>query len=570
MRAMSENNNKGRKANMTKFDKEVCDLLRARFPFIHISTYEEERLINEITRIVTTQELIHTIRNVYIWKSSEGFTNQYGQIQDDTTDKTAALNYVKNYDQAAVFIFLDFHVFCENSIGGVDYNIIRSLKDIMPNLKQSIQPKNIIFVSPTFTVPDDLKKDITVMDFKLPTAEEIEEVLDGMIEANSGGNLNVKLNDKEKESLVKAAIGLTLQEAENAFARAMVNDGCLEASDVDLVLREKSQVIKKNDLLEYIDSEVNIDDVGGLENLKKWLRKRDKSWLSSAKKYGLPSPKGVLLTGVPGCGKSLIAKSISSMWHLPLLRFDVSKVFNMYVGNSESNMREAIKTAEAISPCILWIDEIEKGFSGLGNSGDSGTSSRIFGTFLSWMQEKTKPVFVVATANNIAGLPSEMMRKGRFDEIFFIDLPTFNERKQIFKVHLESRLKDPTVMGDFVIDENTLEHLAGITEGFGGAELEQIVIMGLFDAFADERSITMKDFENSIHNTIPLSVTQAEQIRSIREWANIRAVAATAREDRKEYDNNSDSTPQPPEDKPQNNSNQSDINDSRGGRTLDF
>ena len=560
---------------MSKFDKELCDLLRARFPFTHISTYEEERLINELKRIVSAPDLIHTVRNVYVWKSSEGFRDSNGLIIEDTFDKMSALNYVKNYTEPAIFIFLDFHVFCEKSNGGVDYNIIRNLKDIMPNLKQSIQPKNIIFVSPTFEIPDDLKKDVTVMDFELPSAEEIEEVLDEIIEANAGGNLNINLNEKEKESLVKAAVGLTLQEAENAFARAMVNDGCLNASDVDLVLKEKSQVIKKNDLLEYIDSEVNIDDVGGLENLKKWLRKRDKSWLSSAKKYGLPSPKGVLLTGVPGCGKSLIAKSISSMWHLPLLRFDVSKVFNMYMGNSESNMREAIKTAEAISPCILWIDEIEKGFSGLGNGGDSGTSSRIFGTFLSWMQEKTKPVFVVATANNIAGLPSEMMRKGRFDEIFFIDLPTFNERKQIFKVHLESRLKDPTVIGDFKIDEESLKHLAEKTEGFGGAELEQIVIMGLFDAFAEDRSITMKDFENSIKNTVPLSVTQSEQIRSIREWADIRAVAATAQEDRKEYQNKSDSKPKPPEDKQIDSSVagvevDSDINDSRGGRTLDF
>lgn len=553
---------------MAKFDKELCDLLRARFPYIHISTYEEERLTNELTRIVSTQELIHTIRKVYIWKSSEGFRDQNGLIIEDTFEKMAALNYVKNYEEAAIFIFLDFHVFCEKCNGGVDYNIIRSLKDLMPNLKQSMQPKNVIFVSPTFNVPDDLKKDVSVMDFELPTQEEIEAVLDEIIDANSGGNLVINLNEKEKESLVKAAVGLTLQEAENAFARAMVDDGALNGDDVDLVLKEKSQVIRKNDLLEYIDSDVNIDDVGGLENLKNWLKKRDKSWLSSAKKYGLPSPKGVLLTGVPGCGKSLVAKSISSMWHLPLLRFDVSKVFNMYVGNSESNMREAIKTAEAISPCILWIDEIEKGFSGLGNGGDSGTSSRIFGTFLSWMQEKTKPVFVVATANNISGLPSEMMRKGRFDEIFFIDLPTVNERKQIFKVHLNSRLKDPSVAGDFIIDDNSLSHLAGLTEGFGGAEIEQIVIMGLFDAFAEDRSIRMQDFENSIRNTVPLSVTQAEQIRSIREWADIRAVAATAQVDRVEYENVK-KQPKPPEDS-DNGSDSSDINDSRGGRTLDF
>jgi len=558
---------------MNKFDKELCDLLRARFPFINITTYEEERLINDLTRIVTTPDLIHTVRNVYVWKLSEGFRDQNGLIQKDTLEKIGALKFIKEYDESAIFIILDFHVFCEKSNGSLDYNIIRNLKDLMPNLKQSMQPKNVIFVSPTFSIPDDLKKDVTVMDFELPTADEIEEVLDEIIYANQGGNLNIQLNDKEKESLVKAAVGLTLQEAENAFARAMVDNGCLDVQDVDLVLEEKSQVIKKNDLLEYVDSTVNINDVGGLENLKKWLHKRDKSWLSSAKRYGLPSPKGVLLTGVPGCGKSLIAKSISSMWHLPLLRFDISKVFNMYVGNSESNMREAIKTAEAISPCILWIDEIEKGFSGLNNGGDSGTSSRIFGTFLSWMQEKTKPVFVVATANNIDGLPSEMMRKGRFDEIFFIDLPTFNERKQIFKVHLESRLTEPDVIGDFIIDDSSLEHLANLTEGFGGSEIEQIVIMGLFDAFADERSITMQDFENAINNTVPLSVTQAEQIMSIRQWADVRAVAATAREDRAEYKQNEQRPPKPitPNTSGPDNNNQSgDVNDSRGGRTLDF
>lgn len=552
---------------MYEFDKELCDLLRARFPFIQITTYEEERLINELSRIVTTPDLIKTTRNVFVWKSSEGFSDENGIPQKDTFEKLNALKFVKEYDQPGLFILLDFHIFCERCNGGVDYNIIRSLKDLMPNLKQSRVPKNIIFVSPVFTIPDDLKKDVTVMDFSLPTEEEIEEVLNEIITANQGGNLEINLNENDKESLIKAAVGLTLQEAENAFARAMVNDGRLNAEDIDLVLKEKSQVIKKNELLEYVDSDVNIDDVGGLENLKKWLVKRDKSWLDSAKDYGLPSPKGVLLTGVPGCGKSLIAKSISSMWHLPLLRFDVSKVFNMYVGNSESNMREAIKTAEAISPCILWIDEIEKGFSGLGNGGDGGTSSRIFGTFLSWMQEKTKPVFVVATANNISGLPSEMMRKGRFDEIFFIDLPTYNERKQIFKVHLQSRLKKPKVIGDFKIDEDTLNKLAELTEGFGGAEIEQIVIMGLFDAFAENRSITMNDFENAINNTVPLSVTQAEQIRAIREWANIRAVAATAHEDRLNYKKQNYDIPESPSQPPEDSS---DINDSRGGRTLDF
>ena len=552
---------------MNNFEKETCDLLRARFPYIHITTYEETRLIKELTRIVSTPDLINSVRKVYVWKSSEGFKDSNGMIQEDTYEKIQALNFVRKCEEDALFIFLDFHVFCKNTSGNFDDTVVRFLKDLIPNLKQARNFRNVIFVSPTFTLPDDLKKDITVLDFDLPTSDEIASVLDGIIRDNSGGNLKVNLNPKEKEELVKAAVGLTLQEAENAFARAMVNDGCLNSEDVDIVLKEKSQVIKKSDILEYIDSKVKIEDVGGLENLKKWLSKRDKSWLDSAKKYGLPSPKGVLLTGVPGCGKSLIAKSISSMWHLPLLRFDVSKVFNMYIGNSESNMREAIKMAEAISPCVLWIDEIEKGFSGLGGSGDSGTTSRIFGTFLSWMQEKTKPVFVVATANNIDSLPSEMMRKGRFDEIFFIDLPTFNERKQIFKVHLESRLTYPEVRGDFEINDETLKHLSNITEGFGGSELEQIVVMGLYDAFSEDRSITLNDFENAVKNTVPLSVTQAEQIISIRNWANVRAVAATAQEDRMEYTQTSTDSNNP---KPEIPTPDDEISDSRGGRTLDF
>lgn len=552
---------------MNNFEKETCDLLRARFPYIHITTYEETRLIKELTRIVSTPDLINSVRKVYVWKSSEGLKDSNGMIQEDTYEKIQALNFVRKCEEDALFIFLDFHVFCKNTSGNFDDTVVRFLKDLIPNLKQARNFRNVIFVSPTFTLPDDLKKDITVLDFDLPTSDEIASVLDGIIRDNSGGNLKVNLNPKEKEELVKAAVGLTLQEAENAFARAMVNDGCLNSEDVDIVLKEKSQVIKKSDILEYIDSKVKIEDVGGLENLKKWLSKRDKSWLDSAKKYGLPSPKGVLLTGVPGCGKSLIAKSISSMWHLPLLRFDVSKVFNMYVGNSESNMREAIKMAEAISPCVLWIDEIEKGFSGLGGSGDSGTTSRIFGTFLSWMQEKTKPVFVVATANNIDSLPSEMMRKGRFDEIFFIDLPTFNERKQIFKVHLESRLTYPEVRGDFEINDETLKHLSNITEGFGGSELEQIVVMGLYDAFSEDRSITLNDFENAVKNTVPLSVTQAEQIISIRNWANVRAVAATAQEDRMEYTQTSTDSNNP---KPEIPTPDDEISDSRGGRTLDF
>lgn len=275
----------------------------------------------------------------------------------------------------------------------------------------------------------------------MPTIDEIKGMLDEMIYVNEqSGRIEMDLNESEKEKICKAALGLTLQEAENAFARAMVEDGKLNIDDIEVVLEEKCQVIKKTGILEFMKSDLKMEDVGGLENLKRWISKRNKSWLDSAQKYNLPAPKGVLITGVPGCGKSLTAKAISAMWQLPLLRLDMGKIFSGVVGSSEENMRKAIKTAEAVSPSILWIDEIEKGFGGASSSGDSGTSMRIFGTFLTWMQEKIKPVFVVATANNISNLPSELLRKGRFDEIFFVDLPTKNERKDIFRLHLKKDL----------------------------------------------------------------------------------------------------------------------------------
>jgi SpoVK/Ycf46/Vps4 family AAA+-type ATPase len=301
----------------------------------------------------------------------------------------------------------------------------------------------------------------------------------------------------------------------------MVKDGRLCKDDIDVVLEEKRQIIKKSSLLEYIGGGIRMDEVGGLDNLKSWLAKRNDSWSEEAVAYGLSAPKGVLLTGVPGCGKSLIAKAVSTLWQLPLLRLDVGKLFGMWVGTSESNIRSAIQLAEAIAPCVLWIDEIEKGFRGVGSSGDSGTASRVFGTFLTWMQEKSKMVFVIATANDISGLPPELMRKGRFDEIFFVDLPNQEERSQIVRVHLQRRLKR-------TMDETVIRTIVEKTEGFSGAELEQAIVSGLFEAFAERRPVTLDDMLTAIRATVPLSVTQAEKITELRQWAAIRAIPATS------------------------------------------
>jgi SpoVK/Ycf46/Vps4 family AAA+-type ATPase len=368
-------------------------------------------------------------------------------------------------------------------------------------------------------LPNELQKDIAVVDFDLPSVEEIDKKLDEFIALNrQSGRITIDLSEQDKEKLVKAALGLTLQEAENAFARAMVDDGRLDVDDVDVILEEKRQIIRKSKILDFVKSDSSMEDVGGLENLKRWLDKRDKSWLDEAQRYSLPAPKGILMTGVPGCGKSLVAKAISKKWNLPLLRLDVGAIFSGLIGSSEENIRMAIRTAEAIAPSILWIDEIEKGFSGTSSRGDSGTSGRVFATFLTWMQEKEKAVFVIATANNIDSIPPEMQRKGRFDEIFFLDLPTRRERTDIFRLHIKKRLTDADkeVIGDFKLDDESLvERLAEMTEGFVGAEIEHVVISALFEAFSENRAVRADDLENAIRNTVPLSVTALSEILAV-------------------------------------------------------
>jgi len=552
--------------NQSKTKELLANLLKARFPYLYIQTWEEDRVLSLIRTVAQDVELIKTPREVLTWRVTTGVVDGSGQAKSDTKAPLKALEYIEKYDQPCIVVLQDFHVYFGGQGKLADFQVIRKLRDMLLHIKRSVHPINVIFTSPFLLLPDDLQKDITIVDFELPTFEEIMKVLDEMIYINQqSGRIQITLTDEEKERLAKAALGLTLSEAENAFARAMVEDGSLAIDDVEVILEEKEQIIKKSGILEFITSEVRMEDVGGLENLKRWLSKRNKSWLDSARKYGLPAPKGVLITGVPGCGKSLISKSISSMWQLPLLRLDMGSIFSGIVGSSEENMRKAIKTAEAISPSILWIDEIEKGFSGVTSSGDSGTSSRIFGQFLTWMQEKTSPVFVIATANNISSLPPELMRKGRFDEIFFADLPTLRERKEILKVHMKKRLINPEVIGDFQLTDEVLESLALKCEGFVGAEIEQLVIDALFEAFAEDRSIELEDFERAIENTVPLSITQAEHIRAIRDWANVRAVAATPKEDRENYNNVPVTIPTESGDKTQD-----DVRYNRGGRTIDF
>jgi len=521
---------------------------------IYIPTFEEDRVTKYIKSVVTDVKQVKFPREVFTWTETAGLYNDtLLKSVSDTTSPSKLLEFIRKYEKDAVFILYDFHVFFGVKGRNIDYNVIRKIRDIIPDLKLGSVRKTIFFVAPSLLIPESLQKEITIFDFPLPSLAEVKNKFNNMLKQNSGVEANLAEEDKDK--LCKAALGLTLQEAESAFALAMVNDGKISTGDLPVILEEKSQVIKKTGILEFIKSEYSIKDIGGLDNLKSWLLKRNNSWSEQAKRYCIPAPKGVLVTGVPGCGKSLTAKAMSTIWQLPLLRLDFGKVFSGLVGSSEENMRRALATAEAVAPSILWIDEIEKGLSGLGSNGDSGVSSRIFGQFLTWMQEKEAPVFVIATANNISNLPPELLRKGRFDEIFFVDLPTLEERKEIFKLHLERRLKDKEVASEITEIKGLCAELAKMTEGFIGSEIEQVVVSSLCDAFFENRPLKFEDLQRNIQTTVPLSMTQREQILALRAWANVRAVSATKTADMKQYSKEE---------------NAENVSASRGGRTLDF
>lgn len=526
-------------------EQHLANLFKAKFPIVYVETWEENRIIEMVTRICHDKEIIKSDRVVYVWSMTTGLINidtddnmgQYHDVDD-------ALNYFNSeVEEDAVLIMKDIH-------SHIEYPTTkRTLRDTANILKNSEFKKNVVLIAPELKLPLDLQKDVTVVDFELPSMKEIRELLDSLIETNLGDSC--KLTDEERNIFAKTAQGLTLQEAENAFARAIVERKQLTIDELDIIMDEKCQVIKKTGILEFVKTDLKMEDVGGLQNLKHWLIKRNNSWLDKAHdKYNLPAPKGVLITGVPGTGKSLTAKAMSSLWKLPLLRLDAGKIFDKWVGGSEENIRKVIKTAEAVAPSILWIDEIEKGFDA---ENGSSIGKRVFGTFLTWMQEKTKPVFVIATANNINLLPPEFMRKGRFDEIFFVDIPTPKEREVIFRLHLNKMLKG-SISENFSVTDMLLNELVEKTEGFVGSEIEQVVISAVFDAFSEDRKLHKDDLFRAIENTVPLSKTQAEQIAKLREWANERAVAATSKDDRLNVPN----------------SEQPNLKLIRGGRNIDF
>jgi ATP-dependent 26S proteasome regulatory subunit len=495
------------------FAQELETLIRARYPILYVVTAEETRVQELVVEIAQRRQ-----KRVFEWSVSTGIVPAGTSIQSQkhrnapTRDPLLALDQVIDQVEPAIFLFKDFHPFLSRN----HYAIIRKLKEIALQLKNSF--KTIVLVSPILEIPAELDKEVTVLNFPLPTREELSALLDKIIEdIKQFKQVKIDLDEAGRERLLQAALGLTLGEAENVFAKIIVKDARLSGEDVNEVFAEKQQIIRKSGLLEYYTTEESFSRVGGLAVLKDWLQKRAVAFTDGARAFGLPAPKGILMLGVQGCGKSLSAKAVSCLWQLPLLRFDMGRMFGSLVGSSEENVRRAIAVAESIAPAILWVDEIDKAFAGSQGSGvsDGGTTARVFGTFLTWLSEKIAPVFVVATANDISQLPPELLRKGRLDEIFFVDLPNSVERKEIFTIHIARRGRDPARFN--------LDGLVGQSENFSGAEIEQAIISALYDAFYAGQELDNEHIVQALRQTVPLSKTMAEQISRLRSWAEGRA-----------------------------------------------
>lgn len=496
--------------NEKHFQEDLELLIRSRYPIIWIETWEEERVRTLIQKIAQRLN-----KEFYHWDALGNMKGPKGPVKETHTPERA-LEHIRKSSEGALFLLFDFHPYLLPE----HPSVIRRLRRTGFDLKRSF--KTVIIVSHTAQIPPELEKQTTLLDLPLPNAEELMDLLRKTInKVSKRPELTVEADEALLEKIVKASQGLTLAEAENLFLKAAVSDRRFGPEDLSLILDEKRQVLRKTGVLDYFDTGEKMSDVGGLSQLKKWLDGRRESFSEAARRFGLPQPKGLLLLGVQGCGKSLVAKAVANLWQLPLLRLDVGSLFSMYVGSTEANMRKAIKIAETISPAVLWLDEIEKGLAGLESSGsvDAGVTARIFSSFLLWMQEKTAPVFVVATANDVRRLPPELLRKGRFDEIFFVDLPSQEEREKIFEIHVRKRGRDST---GFDITE-----LAVSTSGFSGAEIENAVISGLYKAFAAGRELAQQDIAEAIIETIPLSKTMAENIEALRRWASSRARSAS-------------------------------------------
>jgi len=493
---------------------ELETIIKAGAPIVEVVSYEIQRIhgfINTIAKKLNRKWYRWSqIRGLDIWDQD---TKEFINKSSDTKDPEAILKVFNELEKASILILEDFHPFMDSENF---HEIVRYLREISFINKE--QEKTLILVQPIKRIPIELIKELPIVEVELPDREILKVIFEAVVSSYDLETSEVE----ESDNLIEAALGLTTMEARLAFSKAIVDTGKLTEDSISYIIKEKENIIKKKGLLEYFHPEGDLDTVGGLDILKDWLRRRGKAFKRGAKDFGLDTPRGVLLLGVPGCGKSLCAKAIAEVWNFPLLRFDLGKVYAGVVGQTEQNIRNALDIAKALAPCVLWIDEIEKGLSGVqsSNQTDSGVSARVFGTFLTWMQEKKEPVFVVATANDISQLPPELLRKGRFDEIFFVDLPSQEEREEIFKIHLIRKEREPS---NFQIKK-----LTSRTKGFTGAEIEEVIKEGLFRAFDEDKILNTEHIISAIAETNPLSVTMGKVIAELREWAKFKAKFASS------------------------------------------
>lgn len=481
-----------------KFNDELALFLKARYPIIYINTIEEDRVEYVIRKNVKT----NLNRSIYSWDFVDGYTNNPNNEGFAKRNPLQALELVErlNAETPAVFLLKDFNRFL------TDLSISRKLRNISRILK--LQPKTLIIIGSDLTIPKELQDLVTVLQFQLPLEDEISQELNRLV-----NSLNIQVDSQLFENLTRACQGLSLERIRRVLSKIIATYKTIDNNSIAVLLSEKKQIISQTEVLEYASVNETVTNLGGLDNLKDWLKKRKTAFGVQASNYGLPTPRGLLLIGIQGTGKSLTAKAIANEWQLPLLKLDVGKLFGGIVGESESRLRQMINVAETISPCILWIDEIDKAFSNTESRGDSGTSNRVLGTFISWLSEKTKPVFVISTANNIDLLPLEIIRKGRFDEIFFLDLPQKEEREEIFKIHLREFRPNSWESFDY-------SKLAQLSESFSGAEIRQSIIEGMYHAFYEKREFTTDDICMALNELIPLADLESNQMLKLQNWAS--------------------------------------------------
>jgi len=522
-----------KKTDHQKNIEELDYQIRSRRPIIYICTHEEERIINVLLELANRPHLERKWK-IHSWDLASGVKEIFKDISKKSTpqeiDQESVLKWFLDLNkddgdkkETNILVLKDYQrLMGANGTGEIETMIVRQLRNMCTQF--AFENKTIIIIGTSLYIPEDIEKNTFVIDWSLPEYIHIKELLQLAMTKASNSKIKDKFRltytENELDEIVHAFQGLTISEIELLIKYMFLVS---VEFDVSIIASRKRDIIRKSGFVEWVENDIQIDQVGGLAGLKNWLNARKDSFSTDAHEYGLPEfPKGILLLGIPGTGKSLCAKAVADLWKLPLLKFDVGKIFSSSVGSSEANMRQAIKISESIAPCLLWVDEIDKGFSGLGSSNfsDGGTAARVFGSFYTWMQEKSSPVYVIATANEISNLPPELLRKGRFDEIFWVDLPDDEEREEIFKIHIKEKKRNA--------ENFDLKLLSKYAKGYSGAEIATAISDGLHESYNDgKRALKNEDIVLALKNTIPLSKLMEEKLNAAREWSQNRTRSAS-------------------------------------------